>query len=260
MPKTNSTIPRLRIDLNADLGEGSVNEEAILALVSSANIACGGHTGDAQSMRQALQLAKRYGVAVGAHPSFPDREHFGRKPMQIEPAALFHSLQQQVQDLATIAVEIGIPLGHIKPHGALYNQAASDPRLIDLMIALILDSGNIYKLFALAGSQLALRARAAGIAVIEEAFADRRYRKDGSLVPRDLPGAVIDSISDAVQQSLDLIRSHRLQSIEQEPITMHAQTLCVHGDGAHALALIRELSLAFANQQISIHPYHFSPT
>lgn len=260
MPKTNSTIPHLHIDLNADLGEGSVNEEAILALVSSANIACGGHTGDAHSMRLALQLAKRYGVAVGAHPSFPDRENFGRKPMQIETAALFHSLQQQVHDLATIALEIGIPLGHIKPHGALYNQAASDPRLIDLMIALILSSGNIYKLFALAGSQLATRARAAGIVVIEEAFADRRYRKDGSLVPRDLPGAVIESIPDAVQQSLHLIQSHRLQSIEQEPITMYAQTLCVHGDGAHALALIRELRLAFANQQIFIHPYHFSPT
>lgn len=260
MPEINLTTPHLRIDLNADLGEGSVNEEAILALVSSANIACGGHTGDTQSMRLALQLAKRYGVAVGAHPSFPDREHFGRKPMQIESAMLFRSLQQQIQDLATIAVEVGIPLGHIKPHGALYNQAASDPRLIELMIELILSLGNVYKLFALAGSQLATRARAAGIEVIEEAFADRRYRKDGSLVPRDLPGAVIESISDAIQQSLTLIQSHHLQSIEQEPITMHAQTLCVHGDGAHALALIRELRLAFADQKILIHPYHFSPT
>lgn len=260
MPNLIPTTQRLHIDLNADLGEGSVNEEAILALVSSANIACGGHTGDEQSMRHALHLAKRYGVAVGAHPSFPDREHFGRKPMQMASEQLLHSLQQQIQSLATIAAEVEIPLTHIKPHGALYNQAASDPQLAELMIELILSSGNIYKLFVLSGSKLATRARTAGIDVIEEAFADRRYRRDGSLVPRNMEGAVIEFIPDAIQQSLDLIQTNRIQSIEQEPITMHAQTLCVHGDGAHALSLIRQLKFAFADQQIQIHSYLTSPT
>ncbi len=235
------------IDLNADLGEGSDYDAQMLALVSSANIACGGHTGDAESMRTALLLAKKHGVAIGAHPSFPDREHFGRRPMMIAAEALFVSLLQQVHSLQNVAEEFGLSLHHIKPHGALYNQAAYDPVLGEVLIRLVKAIKPIPRLMCLAGSPLVKQARNAGLQVIEEAFADRRYRRDGSLVPRTEVGAVIEETELAVMQSIDIVISNRLRSIEQETLVMQADSLCVHGDGEHALELLQGIRKALTS-------------
>lgn len=255
MAENLSSLKGYRIDLNADLGEGSDNDDAILALVSSANIACGGHTGDTQSMQRALECAKQYEVAIGAHPSFPDRENFGRKAMQLDSEILFSHLLEQVQSLATLADALDLPLTHIKPHGALYNQAAHDPMLADVIIRLVQSLGLNCRLFALAASPLVQRARQAGITVIEEAFADRRYQNDASLVPRHMEHAVIESVTIATDQSIDLIKNQRLTTISGQSIALNARTLCVHGDGEHALQLIQHLRQEFARQQIQVASY-----
>lgn len=237
-----------RIDLNADLGEGSAYDAQMLALVSSANIACGGHTGDAHSMRAALLLAKAHGVALGAHPSFPDRENFGRRPMQIAPEDLYASLLQQVRALQNTAEELGLRLHHIKPHGALYNQAAFDPGLGDLIIDLVKTIDPDLRLMVLAASPLAKQAKSAGLHVIEEAFADRRYLGDGSLVPRTQANAVIEDAELAVAQSLAIVNAHCVQTLSGETRPLYADSLCVHGDGSQALHLLQTIRQALVAQ------------
>nr|WP_314859194.1 5-oxoprolinase subunit PxpA [uncultured Undibacterium sp.] len=240
------------IDLNADLGEGASCDAQILALVSSANIACGGHAGDDDSMRVAVQLAQQYDVAIGAHPSFVDRENFGRKIQSPPYDHVMQELRDQIAALMRITMEQGAQLRHIKPHGALYNQAAFDPVLADIIIQVIRDIAPQLSLVALAGSPLVARAQAAGLQVISEAFADRRYRSDGSLVPRSQANACIDHIDEAIAQSLQLIEKHQLFSADGDLIKVQAETICVHGDGVHALATIQALRAAFDERGIKV--------
>ncbi len=226
-----------QIDLNADLGEGGAHDEAILQCVSSANIACGGHVGDAHSMRLALQTAKRYGVAVGAHPSFPDPANFGRIAMSIDAASLYASLCDQVLQLLAIAAQENYPLSHLKPHGALYHQAAYQADTGALLIRLIQEHAPHLALCILAGSPLVAQARGAGVQVIAEAFADRAYQADGSLVPRSQPGACLKNDADAMTQALAIAKRESFKAIDGQLIQNHADSLCLHGDGAHALQL-----------------------
>lgn len=226
-----------RIDLNADLGEGGGYDEAILQCVSSANIACGGHAGDEASMRLAVQLAKRYGVAAGAHPSFPDRANFGRVKMEIAPDKLLDSLRLQVQDLLRISLTVAYPLRHLKPHGALYHQAAYEAETGALLIRLIQEDAPHLALCILAGSPLVAQARAAGVRVIEEAFADRAYQANGTLVPRSQPGACLEAEGDAMTQALAIAQREPVTACDGQLLHIHADSLCLHGDGAHALQL-----------------------
>lgn len=220
-----------RIDLNADLGEGGPDDAALLELVDSANIACGGHAGSEEMMRRTIGLAIAAGVAAGAHPGYEDRENFGRREMQLAPEAVTELVARQVGKFAAIS---GGTVHHVKPHGALYNQANRDPSLAAAVVNGIRQISPDALLYALPNSALAAAGRAAGMAVRAEGFADRRYRADGSLVPRGEPGAVISNIEEAVAQALELARSGRVD------------TLCVHGDGAHSLAMLRAIHAAFS--------------
>ncbi|MFZ6798684.1 5-oxoprolinase subunit PxpA [Undibacterium sp. Di24W] len=253
MPESQTTQQQLlSIDLNADLGEGASCDGQILALVSSANIACGGHAGDEDSMRVAVQLAQQYGVTIGAHPSFADKENFGRKIQTPPYDHVAQDLRDQISSLIRIATEHGAHLRHVKPHGALYNQAAFDPILADIIIQVMQDIAPQLSFVALAGSPIIGRARAAGLQVISEAFADRRYRTDGSLVPRSQANACIEHRDEAVAQSLQLIKKHQLCTVDGDIIKVQADTICVHGDGVHALATIQALRAAFDEHGIEV--------
>jgi 5-oxoprolinase (ATP-hydrolysing) subunit A len=218
-----------RIDLNADLGEGGPDDAELLELVDSANIACGGHAGSEEILRRTIELARAAGVAAGAHPGYEDRENFGRREMQLAPAAVTDLVARQVGKFAAFT---GGAVHHVKPHGALYNQASRDAVLAAAVVKGIRELAPDALLYALPDSALASAGHAAGMRVLAEGFADRRYRADGSLVPRGEPGAVISNIGEAVAQALELARSGRID------------TLCIHGDGPQALAMLRAVRSA----------------
>ena len=229
------------IDLNADLGEGCGDDAAILDCVSSANIACGWHAGDADTMRAAVQAAKARGVAVGAHPSFPDRENFGRSAMQLPPDTVYRGVLYQIGALQAIARAEGVRLTHVKPHGALYNQAARDPALATAIVQAVQAADPALAVVGLAGSELVRQARAAGLRALDEVFADRAYLADGSLAPRGSPGAVIEDEAQALAQTLQMITQGSVTALDGSTVALHADTVCLHGDGAHAVAFARLL-------------------
>ncbi|AGB81498.1 putative lactam utilization protein B-like protein [Serratia sp. FGI94] len=240
------------VDLNADLGEGCVNDQALLQLVSSANIACGFHAGDAQTMRQSVRWALQYGVAIGAHPSFPDRENFGRTRMQLPAETVYAQVVYQLGALAAIARAEGGAMTHVKPHGMLYNQAAVEPALADAIARAVKDVDPALRLVGLAGSELIRAGERLGLATRQEAFADRGYLSDGTLVPRGQSGALIEDDQQALQQTLEMVRHHRVRSIDGKWAAVQAETVCLHGDGEHALAYARKLRASFAEQGISV--------
>ena len=242
----------MNIDLNADLGEGCGSDAALLQLVSSANIACGSHAGDAQTMRDCVREALKNGVAIGAHPSFPDRENFGRTAMHLPPETVYAHMLYQIGALQAIARAEGGQLCHVKPHGMLYNQAAKEVALADAIARAVysVDPGLI--LVGLAGSELIRAAERHGLVAREEVFADRGYQADGSLVPRTEPGALIANEEQALAQTLEMVQHGRVKSVTGEWAQVRAQTVCLHGDGEHALAFARRLREAFAVNNIKI--------
>lgn len=240
------------VDLNADLGEGCGSDAELLTLVSSANIACGFHAGDAQTMRESVREALKNGVAIGAHPSFPDRENFGRTAMNLPPETVYAQMLYQIGALAAIARAEGGQLRHVKPHGMLYNQAAKDAQLADAIARAVHDVDSGLILVGLAGSELIRAGERYGLATREEVFADRGYRADGSLVPRSEPGALIADEEQALAQTLEMVQRGQVKSISGEWATVHAQTVCLHGDGEHALAFARRLRKEFELNNIKI--------
>ncbi|HHB1424913.1 TPA: 5-oxoprolinase subunit PxpA [Serratia odorifera] len=240
------------VDLNADLGEGCANDQALLQLVSSANIACGFHAGDAQTMRQSVRWAQQYGVAIGAHPSFPDRENFGRTRMQLPPETVFAQVVYQLGALAAIARAEGAVMVHVKPHGMLYNQAAVEPALAEAIARAVQAVDPALRLVGLAGSELIRAGERLGLATRQEVFADRGYLADGTLVPRGQPGALIDNDEHALQQTLEMVRHHRVRSVEGKWAAVQAETVCLHGDGEHALEYARKLRESFKKHNISV--------
>jgi 5-oxoprolinase (ATP-hydrolysing) subunit A len=242
----------MQIDLNVDLGEGCANDEALLGLVSSANIACGWHAGDARTMRQCVRWALAKGVAIGAHPSFPDRENFGRSEMKLPPDEVVAGVLYQVGALAAIARAEGGRLSHVKAHGALYNQAAKDPVLADAICEAVRRFDPGLRFFGLAGSQMIGAAERAGLTPVEEVFADRGYQPDGSLVPRSRPGALIEDAEASLAQALSLVRDHRVRAIDGSMVAVRAQTVCLHGDGAHALEFAQRIRDRLTAEGIAI--------
>ncbi|CCF10518.1 LamB/YcsF family protein [Pantoea ananatis LMG 5342] len=242
----------MKIDLNADLGEGGSSDRALLQLVSSANIACGFHAGDAEMMLQSVRWAKAYGVAIGAHPSFPDRENFGRSAMQLPPETLYAQIIYQVGALKSLAESEGQSLVHVKPHGMLYNQAAADAGLADTIARAVkaVDAGLI--VVGLANSESIRAAAHHGLKTREEVFADRGYLSSGALVPRGQPGALIEEEAQAIDQTLMMVQQGRVKSVSGEWVAVNAQTVCVHGDGAHALLFAQRLRASFANKNIAV--------
>jgi 5-oxoprolinase (ATP-hydrolysing) subunit A len=222
------------IDLNADLGEGGSQDAALIALASSVNIACGGHAGDEETMENAVEAALAAGVAIGAHPGYEDREHFGRRAMDLEPAAVAELVSRQVGRLAEIAAGIH----HVKPHGALYHQADRDPALAAAVaegVRRIVPGCGFY--VPPAGA-LAAAGEAAGLAVWAEGFVDRRYQENGMLVPRGEPGAVIGDAEEAIAQALHIACEQRVKTVAGTWFPLPARTLCVHGDSPQAVELL----------------------
>lgn len=242
----------MRIDLNADLGEGSESDRALLALVSSANIACGFHAGDATTMLQSVRWAKASGVAVGAHPSFPDRENFGRSAMQLPPETVYAQMLYQIGALKGMAESEGTRLVHVKPHGMLYNQAAADRTLADAIARAVYAIDPTLLLVGLAGSALIDAGAHYGLRTREEVFADRGYLSTGALVPRGQPGAMIDDAEQALAQTLAMVQQRQVKSVSGEWVSVNADTVCLHGDGPHALSFARALRAAFETHQIEV--------
>ena len=229
------------IDLNCDLGEGAGHDAELMPLITSANIACGGHAGDAGTMRQAVGLAARQGVAIGAHPGFEDRKNFGRSEVRLASGEVFVLVTRQVRALADIARSGGRPLAHVKPHGGLYNLAARERRVADEIAQAVWETDPRLILVGLAGSELLAAGRARGLAVASEAFADRAYAPGGALVSRSQPGAVIAEAAEASAQGLRLAREGRVRTANGSDVMVRADTLCLHGDGPGAVALARRL-------------------
>lgn len=250
--------PSLSVDLNADLGEGGANDQALLALISSANIACGWHAGRAGLMQQTVAWAIQYGVAIGAHPSFPDPDNFGRTEMHLPAQEIYSGILYQIGALAAIAEAQGARLRHVKPHGALYNQAARDPTLADAVVAAVRDFDPALALFGLANSALIAAAKRAGLTAIEEVFADRGYNPDGSLVKRGSTGDLIEDEEKALAQTISMVRDSRVLAIDGSWVPLTANTVCLHGDGAHALAFAQRIRAYLAQEGISVSAHHAS--
>ncbi|HCL6627914.1 TPA: 5-oxoprolinase subunit PxpA [Citrobacter amalonaticus] len=242
----------MNIDLNADLGEGCASDGALLTLVSSANIACGFHAGDAQTMLASVREALKNGVAIGAHPSFPDRENFGRTAMTLPAQTVYAQTLYQIGALAAMTRAEGGVMRHVKPHGMLYNQAAKDPQLADAIAKAVHACDPALILVGLAGSELIRAGERYGLATRQEVFADRGYLADGSLVPRSQPGALIADEEQSLAQTLEMVERGRVKSLTGEWASVTAQTVCIHGDGEHALAFARRLRSAFESRGIKI--------
>ena len=238
-----------RIDLNCDLGESfgawrMGDDAALLALVSSANIACGFHAGDPDIMRDTVALAVAHGVAIGAHVSLHDLQGFGRREIAVTAAEVHALTLYQIGALHAFARAAGSRLTHVKPHGALYNMAARDRPLADAIANAVRDFDPQLRLFGLAGSALIDAGHALGLPVAAEVFADRRYCPDGSLQPRRESGAVIEDAAAASAQAISLARDGRVQTVAGDWLNLQADTVCLHGDGTHAVALAQQLRLA----------------
>lgn len=242
------------IDLNADLGEGELCDAELLKIVSSCNIACGGHAGDAASMHATVVEALRQDVAIGAHPSYPDREGFGRRARYTGGDDLYESLTNQVSQLADIASELGAALCHLKPHGALYNDAAHDPVLADLLARVTDETHGDLALAGPPGSALQAAAEAHSIGFIAEAFVDRAYENDGSLTPRSIPGAVHTDASTIAAQAVLLALQHRVETREGKTLQIAADTLCIHGDTNNAVQAALAVRAALEERGVRIAP------
>lgn len=221
--------------INADLGEGCSHDADLFKLVDWANIACGGHTGDEQSIQRACTLALEHNVQVGAHPSYPDKAGFGRLKPEEDPGQLLDELKRQMDLFENIAAKMGCTTSHFKPHGQLYNDAAFDQETAALLIELAKAYPHL-RLLALAESPQVALTRAQGIAVIEEAFPDRAYQANGALVPRSQKGAVLDDPKKVKSQAAAMMRLGPIECIDGSSLVIRAQTLCVHGDTPQALA------------------------
>ena len=234
------------IDLNSDLGEGfgpwTMGADAqMLSIVTSANVACGGHASDPETMFQTLELARDNGVNVGAHPGFNDLIGFGRRVIPMSPAEIGRMCAAQIGALIGIAAQVGISVTYVKPHGALGNLAARDREVAEAIVAAVQKIDPKLAVLAISGTQSEQAARAAGAPVLSEIFADRGYLSSGQLVPRDQDGAMIDDAADAAQRLITFLDTGRMPVIEGDQIKLAAQSICVHGDSSGAVDMAREV-------------------
>lgn len=245
----------LTIDINADLGEGGSFDDDMFACISSANIACGAHAGDAEQMRRSVQIALEHSVIIGAHPGLADRERFGRVWFDQDPELLRQHIFDQVTALQRICGEEGTVLQYVKAHGALYNRAAADESIATVIARAISAVDPALSMYAQSGSAMERVATSQGLPVIREAFADRAINGDGSLVSRDLPDAVLVDPEAIAQRMISLIRTGQLGSIDGEIIDVPADTICIHSDTPGALDIARCLRAQLTELGIEIrHP------
>lgn len=234
------------IDINCDVGEGLDNEHLLMPYISSCNIACGGHAGDLVTMRKVIVLANEHDVKIGAHPSYPDSENFGRITMQLSPDELSKTVNNQIQALLKIVLDVGSRLHHIKPHGALYNDLAKDISLAKIFLDAIEDYREQYALYVPFGSAIEKEALKRSYKIVYEAFADRNYNDDLSLVSRQNDAALLTN-PDHIVKHISLMRGGEVKAISGKKIPMKADTFCVHSDTNNAIDIVEKIHNAFSN-------------
>lgn len=245
------------IDLNSDLGESfgpwkMGNDEELMPSITSANIACGFHAGDPTVMRQTIALAKQHGVAIGAHPGFPDLPGFGRREMHLSPREVEDAVLYQLAAIAGVAAADSVRLQHVKAHGALYNMAARDATLARAIARAVAAFDRSLILFGLPNSPLLLEGEKAGLQVAAEIFADRTYEPDGSLTSRRIPGSVIHDPAQVVQRAVEMVTTERVTTTSGHAIDLRADTLCLHGDTPGAAELARAMRTALENAGVRV--------
>lgn len=240
------------IDINVDVGEGIGNESKLMPYVSSCNIACGGHAGTIQTMRKAVKLALLNGVKIGAHPSFPDLENFGRKPMNMPCVALFTSLKEQIQDLMSVIKAEKGRLHHVKPHGALYNMAAIDIKIATAIVEVMKTIVLPVKLYVPYHSVIETLALQNNIPVIYEAFADRNYNDDLTLVSRSEKDALIKDSEIMFEHVYRMIKDKKVKTISGAEVAIKAETFCLHGDGINAAELVKKLRFNLESKGVKV--------
>jgi UPF0271 protein len=250
----------MTIDLNSDLGEGfgpwaMGDDAAMLDVVTSANIACGGHAGDPETMFATVQRAVERGVVIGAHPGYADREGFGRRIIPMKPVEIGRMVAAQVGGLQGIAALSGAAVRYVKPHGALGNLAADDRAVADTIVAAVAALPGKLAVLAISGTELELAARAQGVEVFSEIFADRAYLPNGRLVPRSQAGAVLHDAEDAAARLVRFLETGRMPVIGGTPIELAAQSICVHGDTAGAFAMAQTIRAQLGDAGISVSPF-----
>ncbi len=228
------------------------DDAALMQHITSANIACGFHAGDPVIMRATVRLALQHGVAIGAHPGFPDLQGFGRRDMKMSPDEVFAMTLYQIGALQAIVKAEGGTLHHVKPHGALYNMAAKDRKLAGAIAHATERAGADLMLYGLSGSALIEAGKAIGLRTASEVFADRTYQDDGSLTPRSQPNALIENVEKSAAQALQMLQKQSVESVSGKTVSLVAETICLHGDGAHALEFASAIVAAFQKSGIEM--------
>ncbi|MCO7127179.1 LamB/YcsF family protein [Sporolactobacillus shoreicorticis] len=252
-----------QVDLNCDLGESFGhyvigNDEQVLPLISSANVACGFHAGDFSEMHRTVSRAKKNGVAIGAHPGLPDLEGFGRREMKVTPSEVYDMIVYQVGALQAVAKAQNVSVNHVKPHGALYHMASDQEEYAKAVVQAVADVNPDLLLFGMDGTFLTAAGEKAGLHVIYEAYADRTYQPDGSLTPRSLPNALITNTDQALKQVMQMLQEGTVTTPVGEKTKVRAETICVHGDGTEALAFVATIRKELQRCGIKIGAWHES--
>jgi UPF0271 protein len=239
-----------QIDLNCDMGEGFGNDAVLMDYITSANIACGFHAGNAETMGQTVQMALQKGVAIGAHPGLPDKQNFGRIEIAIPASDAYRITTEQIDTFYDVVKKAGGKLHHVKPHGALYNMAARDAALAKAIAQAVYDFDKNLILYGLAGSEMIKAAAQLGLTTASEVFADRTYQVDGSLTPRSQSNALITDEQQSIAQVLMMVKQRQAVSINNKTIHLTAETLCLHGDGEHAVTFAKTINARLKSEGI----------
>lgn len=247
-------IQNMSIDLNCDMGEGMDNDDKLMPLISSTNIACGYHAGDEDAMKKTVESALQHQVAIGAHPGFADKEFFGRRALKLSAAEIYDLVIYQIEALKKITTAFHTSLHHVKPHGALYNLAAGEAAVAHMIARAVYDTDPQLILYGLSGSFLVIEAAAIGLRTASEVFADRTYQDSGQLTPRSESNALIDSEEKSIAQVLQMIQEQKVTSIHSVIVPIVAETICIHGDGKQAVAFAKRIVATLKQQQVEIKP------
>jgi UPF0271 protein len=252
MNNINSYKHNLQVDLNCDMGEGMNNEAEIMPFISSANIACGFHAGNEYTIKKTIEIALEHGVAIGAHPGYDDPENFGRLSQPISVLDLAELINEQIYTFENIAAPMGAYIHHVKLHGALYNDCAKDPALSKIFVQTIQAIYPEAYIYGLSESNTIQQAIILGQPYMQEVFADRTYQKDGTLTPRHIHGALIQDIDLAAKQALALVMHKKVHTLQDEIIKLPVDTICIHGDGFHAVEMAKAIYTLLKEQNIEI--------
>jgi 5-oxoprolinase (ATP-hydrolysing) subunit A len=242
----------ITIDLNCDIGEGMDTDEQLISLISSANIACGFHAGNEKIMKQTVELCLKKKVAIGAHPSWPDKENFGRREMKMGETELYDIVTKQLHLLDKIAKEQGATMHHVKPHGALYNQSAKDELIAATVAKAVKEFNSSLILFGLSGSISISEAKKLNLQTASEVFADRTYHEDGNLTSRLLPNAMVADEATAIAQVLQMVKEKTVTTVSGKIIPVVADTICIHGDAPNAVQFATAISKSLQQSNIAI--------